>query len=373
MDRLSSLPDKILHHLLSFLPTKTSVSTSILSKRWHSLWLHVPALDFDSRDYLPHSRPSMGSFITGAFLLRGAQTTNMFHLHCNRDGFDVVSYDIDMWVSAVTRLGVRNLDLHLHHNLLLPHSLFTCKTLVQLTLKCCRVGAGVGRATCNLPCLKKLHLESVEYQVKEALLSPLAPACPVLEELTVVDCFFFLDDDYDISSPTIKRLALGFRFKRREFHISKTMVRINAPALTYLEVYDCLYERLLFSPPPSLVKARVHIRYRSAGVLKFLHSLCCNVECLELQFVDSDSSKLLMEPNQVSKCLLSSNLTSIEIHQFGCTKGELEQVWYLLSNAKCLKRMEIYCSKTEPQVKSDALNIISSFHRVSQVCQLLLH
>ncbi|PNX93525.1 F-box/LRR-repeat protein [Trifolium pratense] len=44
-DRISSLPDPILHHILSFLPTKLAATTSILSKRWNPQWLSVPVLE----------------------------------------------------------------------------------------------------------------------------------------------------------------------------------------------------------------------------------------------------------------------------------------------------------------------------------------
>ncbi|KAK2972327.1 hypothetical protein RJ640_014385 [Escallonia rubra] len=50
-DWLSNLPDEILCHILSFLPTKNAVATSILSSRYSSLWSCIPVLDFH---YQPH-------------------------------------------------------------------------------------------------------------------------------------------------------------------------------------------------------------------------------------------------------------------------------------------------------------------------------
>lgn len=44
-DRISDLPDEILHHILSFLPSSQIALTSLLSKRWNPLWLTIPNAD----------------------------------------------------------------------------------------------------------------------------------------------------------------------------------------------------------------------------------------------------------------------------------------------------------------------------------------
>ncbi|KAL7129572.1 hypothetical protein ABFS83_13G076400 [Erythranthe nasuta] len=55
VDRLSDLPDSVLTHILSFLrPTKFSVRTSILSRRWRYLWTDAPVIEFfgENQDFV---------------------------------------------------------------------------------------------------------------------------------------------------------------------------------------------------------------------------------------------------------------------------------------------------------------------------------
>ncbi|XP_068314865.1 putative F-box/FBD/LRR-repeat protein At4g03220 [Pyrus communis] len=45
-NRISSLPDDILHHILSLLPVGSTAQTSVLSRQWNHLWASLPILDF---------------------------------------------------------------------------------------------------------------------------------------------------------------------------------------------------------------------------------------------------------------------------------------------------------------------------------------
>ncbi|XP_019231103.1 PREDICTED: putative F-box protein At3g58860 [Nicotiana attenuata] len=54
MDRTSELPTKILHQILSRLPTKTAARTSVLSKPWLKACSTNPNLSFDEFDFNPH-------------------------------------------------------------------------------------------------------------------------------------------------------------------------------------------------------------------------------------------------------------------------------------------------------------------------------
>ncbi|CAN6372375.1 unnamed protein product [Urochloa humidicola] len=43
-DRISDLPDALLHHVLSLLPADEAVQTSVLGRRWRALWKGMPVL-----------------------------------------------------------------------------------------------------------------------------------------------------------------------------------------------------------------------------------------------------------------------------------------------------------------------------------------
>ncbi|CAI9088470.1 OLC1v1022804C1 [Oldenlandia corymbosa var. corymbosa] len=95
MDRTSSLPDGIPCHMLSFLPTKMAAQTGVLSKRWTSLWISVPVLDFEGlkdadfanprtvdSDFMFVEREGAGftSFMDRLLALRGDSRTRKFRL-----------------------------------------------------------------------------------------------------------------------------------------------------------------------------------------------------------------------------------------------------------------------------------------------------
>jgi hypothetical protein len=57
VDRLSSLPDELLHHVMSFLPMPEVVRTSLLSVRWRSLWASTPFVHIDYQDFKDENKP----------------------------------------------------------------------------------------------------------------------------------------------------------------------------------------------------------------------------------------------------------------------------------------------------------------------------
>ncbi|KAF9588378.1 hypothetical protein IFM89_016172 [Coptis chinensis] len=55
-DRISSLPNNLLHEILALLDMKQVVQTSVLSTRWRDLWTSIPTLNFNSTVFLESRR-----------------------------------------------------------------------------------------------------------------------------------------------------------------------------------------------------------------------------------------------------------------------------------------------------------------------------
>lgn len=135
IDRISALPDSLICHILSVLPTKKAVATSILSSRWRPLWTLVPKIDL--RDNLRiRKTPVTFTQIAYRFLaLHTAPSLQNFRLTlftpCD-------PFHLDTWIRTVIGRKVEQLHLEFYFSgnvLELPITVFTCKTIANLELR----------------------------------------------------------------------------------------------------------------------------------------------------------------------------------------------------------------------------------------------
>ncbi|GER43030.1 F-box/RNI-like/FBD-like domains-containing protein [Striga asiatica] len=283
MDKLSSLPDEAICHILSFLPTKLSMATSVLGKRWRFLWAHVLSLHFSEDDFREEGTQA-SDIIHRVILQHKAKRMDTLAL-CN---FKCNEYQLETWIMTAIERGIQNLYLKLDSDII-PRSLFNCKTIVDLKLDNNRAPLSA-MDNVSLPSLKKLYVYNVVCENDDALPRFLA-GCPSLEELNMT--FTFVDEhDYDyvgcinISSPTIKTLMLDID-RSSGFNIEYRII-INAPALRYLQVDNYALECITIPITMiSLVEREIqlednsllHLKTNYSTVVKFLHSLCY-VKCL---------------------------------------------------------------------------------------------
>jgi len=113
-DIISTLPDTILCHILSFLETKYADATSILSKRWNHLWRSVHTLRFLTQVTDHNSNLGFIDFVYSVLLSRDpALPIKTFHLHVTYDYLlDCPIKSITKWVNFVLQHGVECLYLY---------------------------------------------------------------------------------------------------------------------------------------------------------------------------------------------------------------------------------------------------------------------
>ncbi|KAF5757177.1 putative F-box domain, leucine-rich repeat domain superfamily, F-box-like domain superfamily [Helianthus annuus] len=129
-DRISRLPEDIVSHILSLMPMKFAVRTSILSKRWRYSWMFVMNLDF-GEIHTMDSLHSLTIIVDRILKFCTPSQVKLFRLR-----FPVICARVSRvsnWIDEAVRLKISELDLQVHQ-LQLPPSMFTCKTLTKLRL-----------------------------------------------------------------------------------------------------------------------------------------------------------------------------------------------------------------------------------------------
>ncbi|CAA0815969.1 F-box/LRR-repeat protein [Striga hermonthica] len=414
VDRLSALPDNIISHILSFLPINISVSTIILARRWRFMWAHFPNLDFDGRSH--DNETGTWDIINRVMSNPRLHSINTFCLKCRRSHLN--ENKVEKWFAG---RNINNLSLTLSSEMqslmhALPRAIFTCKTLVELRLTCCALPSLSGDDI-SLPRLKKLHLNFVPFEADETL-HKLLCYCPVLDDLSIEGC---LHGKFYITSPTMKKLKYSFWTSHSYNH----EVRIDAPALEYLQLWVHTTSHVSTCALTSLIEADIYIDHSFGNggkpyrlsLLDCVSRLCkvkrlklsCGAplpsrirsipkfdNCTRLE-LDSDwrfltkilemadnlevlvisrersNRRIWEEPEQVPRCMLS-RLATLRIDGFNCSKSEFSMVKYFLKNSQVLRRMEVHTTTNGIDLglaeKLNALQKIALFKRGSKECEL---
>ncbi|CAG7882797.1 hypothetical protein BRARA_C03728 [Brassica rapa] len=195
-DRISEFPDCLLTHILSYLSTKDSVKTSVLSKRWEFLWLNVSGLDLNDLDFLPYG------FVYRFFEFnRGSclQTFKLKYCRYTKLGYD--SSNSLEWITQMVHRRVQHLDLenkYLCRLYIMPECVYVSKTLVSLKLV--KIGLKDPKFDVSLPCLKIMHLANNYFKKPDRngfcfmdylcgdghlIMKKLISGSPVLENITM--------------------------------------------------------------------------------------------------------------------------------------------------------------------------------------------
>ncbi|KAL2242695.1 putative F-box/LRR-repeat protein At5g41840 [Sesamum indicum] len=293
IDRISNLPNEILCHILSFLPTKYAVATSILSTKWKNLFPLIPNLRLRLDDSLllhPESTPetylvSFMNFVDRLLnvTLHDVPSIYAFCLICQKfdDGGEIAN-----WVQAALRLNVNRMDLRirgLRNSNFLFDSLFGCN-IVSLNLLL-DFADDAPECRFSLPNLKMLSVQYMKFNAVNVLLE----CCPVLEYLVVYNCYCNPGEMLRICIPSLMALKLVNGVNCLEGELE-----LDAPNLEYFNYGGFLATRFLAKTLKCLRIARLDL---DENVSQYPYE--SDEQAAKLIKVCSDAEKLWLSENVV--------------------------------------------------------------------------
>lgn len=316
-DMISELPQSIIESILTKLPIRDAVRTSILSTRWRYKWSDLTQLVFDDNCAILSNdkgkvEGNLVKFITRCLFLH----LGPIHKFTLSSTFLQSSPDVDQWLLFLSRKDIKEFFLELGEGewFRAPSSLFCCQKLTRLELFRCELDPPPSFK--GFSCLKHLNLQQV--LIGPDVVENLISSCPLLESLTLS---YFDSLALTIHAPNLKFLCLEGEFK--------DICLENTPLLVAISV----------------------AMYMTDDIAEYFeHSSSCNfdkflggVPCLERLVGHIYFTKYLSIGNDLGKLLVTyRNLKAIELYQvsFEDTK-EISVVLRLILNSPNLQELQI--------------------------------
>ncbi|CAN1339684.1 FBD-associated F-box protein At5g18780 [Linum perenne] len=309
VDRLSYLPDVILHHIFSFLDAKYVVQTSVLSRLWRCVWKHAPVLNFRRDSFRGTQsfirfvnmvfarRYQLGickiSFVDGSALWR-PRYKDMFGKVMNYASFH----------------GTQHLIISLNLDCALSDSFGSILRFNVETLELKGVPFPNGFGSSSFQKLTTLNLEGCELLNDQQGVFDLISNFPCLMNLVISGCHWFLIGGYEtifstkIIGPQLRSLNLDMMYNyteivapRLEFLNLKFSVENYFEAVgNYVEDYQGFSKLSI----PSLVHADIvvlesFLRYNKEKMEHYLDNLFQGLYNAKSLVIRSDDDQALKE------------------------------------------------------------------------------
>ncbi|XP_015972638.1 F-box/FBD/LRR-repeat protein At1g13570 [Arachis duranensis] len=317
-DRLSCLPGHVIDQILSHLPLREAVRTSVLSSKWRYKWATLPNLVFDNQCHSVASQDHSDIKnkllrIIDHVLLLHAGAINKFKLS-HRDLIGVT--DIDRWSLHLTRRSVKEfvLEIWKGQRYKIPSCLFACQSLVHLELfNCWLKPPSTFQGFKNLKSLDLQHV-TLAQDVFENLIS----SCPMLERLTLMNFDGFAN--LNIDAPNLQFFDIGGKFEDISF---ENTFQLSVVSIGLYLNFETNQNRLRGSSS-NLLKFFVHLphvrrlevqsyflKYLAIGAVPLkLPRPCIDLSYLSIRMNFNDSKEI-----STALCLLRSspNLQELEV------------------------------------------------------------
>ncbi|GAV67290.1 F-box domain-containing protein/FBD domain-containing protein [Cephalotus follicularis] len=358
LDIISTLPDAVLGHILSFLLTGDAVATSVLSKRWKYLWTLIHNLEFDSifcRGKRTCDKSCFVKFVDR--VLDCCQSQNIQKFDLRFYGFSPIELpSVHRWICYSVERNVYELRLRFpletEGPVKLPKCLSTCRSLVLLELDSDFVFEIPSSVAC-FPSLKILHVSARNPDGE--LMEKLFVSCPILEDLTLYGNIEGCDDPltFNIAVPTLKKLAIDLTVEEFHYCSVHTFV-VKAPNLEYLKIQDDTLECYTLNEMPSFCQVYVDvgnmlINQMGATKDEVNHAMelirgIKNTKSLELSFSTMAILSYAFEDN----VLIFPNLTHLKVGIDSCFGWKLLQNF--LKNSPNLEALVLKKEHTDSSI-----------------------
>ncbi|KAF8391421.1 hypothetical protein HHK36_023726 [Tetracentron sinense] len=373
-DRISSLPDSVLIHILSFLPTKDAIKT-ILLRRFGYLWTYLPTLDFDDSVYREFmetdvyfdskSDGQFVKFVNHTLILHKDSTISKFRLRFqffdypdlleNHPGLmkkKRLADEINTWIRFAIRKNVHVLDLDFLADkdfadkpdidtlYELPHYVFCNDSVTELKLTFCDIKPW---GHIQMGSLKTLSLKCIP--LFDNIIADILSGCPLLEELVLIECFDL--DKLSITSPHLKKVTV---YSGIEHKIWLDELTISCPNLMSLDLSGRIMQANL-TDKSALVSVNLDFNFKqdddydeegeeNYSNFFFLHDAYPSLKRL-LERLHSTKVLTKWELEKTNYPCLSSNWKYVEV-QTMLTKWHLPGVASLLRRSANLETLTIH-------------------------------
>ncbi|RDX82350.1 F-box/FBD/LRR-repeat protein, partial [Mucuna pruriens] len=234
----SKLPESLITHILSFLPAKDAVRTSVLSKKWIHLWTSITKLVLDDSVFYSSKRKTsakqhFANFVYRVLLLNKSPSIESFSLVITG------KYGVSMfntWMSGILERNVKILHVCSHFevdlNTYASYSLFECKVLEELVLKMISIIRVPPIAFVHFGHLKFLKLSSTVFVLDSSSSSEdLTLSLPVLKVFETIHCSWLNVNSVTLKAPLLESVLIEHD-PNVTFYEMDLIIKISASRLT---------------------------------------------------------------------------------------------------------------------------------------------
>ncbi|CAM0947564.1 unnamed protein product [Alopecurus aequalis] len=359
-DRIGTLPDSILHHLLSFLPAQEAVRTSVLARRWRHLWRSTTGLRINDDEYSDFQ--DLRKFVDHLVFLRERTDLDTVDIELceSLDDEDDQQY-VNLWIRFAVMCKVRVLNLDTND----PDFCLDGLPLVSRHLRTLALDTVNLEETfldfASCPALEDLKMTRCSIH-----------ACKVsscsLKHLSITDCYFDLDCRLHVCTPGLLSLNL-VRFRGRTPFLESMMLLETA----YVELDEDCYD--------------VCLNYNAGVFCGDNNNACkncvpiqddCKSDCVLLGGISSAKHlKLICETGKfiftrdLKHCPTFSKLKTLLLNEYWCNAPDLDPLACILKNSPVLEKLTLQLFSKGPDHEVEMKGRYSSMERPSAISEHL--